>query len=488
MKLLQSLLANLGNFAERPALIQPFGKKVSYAELEKMANHFCHFIQQVQGKQRSKIGIWLPKTPEKVAVILGSILADKVYVPLDYVSPNQRNSFIIKDCKLEAIVLEKEKVKVLVDFPNTKTIEIPHFPDLVYVQLEWDAIPSIPDDLATIFYTSGSTGTPKGVLLSHENIHCFVEWACKTIKPDGQVILSIAPFQFDLSTFDLYAGLKSGCAIVLADHTQTKNPRLIVDMILRYEVNTIYATPTFYTLLAQHGRLAKFEFNSLKNILFAGEIFPIKQFKQLKSFWQQPDYYNLYGPTETNVCTFYKLPKVLADEIEAFPIGKDCEFARTKVDENKELWVSGKSVALGYWNRLKLTAERFVQDESGRKWFKTGDVVHLDEAGNYVFEGRKDRMVKRRGFRIELDEIEQAFQKHEALAQAAVVAISSDNSLTIKLFYLPKEQEIAPTEMDLRMYCRQVLPPYMMPDVFVMMEEFPKTSTHKVNYQALMRL
>jgi len=195
------------------------------------------------------------------------------------------------------------------------------------------------------------------------------------------------------------------------------------------------------SLLAQYGKLQQHDYSALRTVLFAGEVFPIKHLRALKTLLPRPRYFNLYGPTETNVCTFYEIPVHIPQErTQPYPIGEVCSHLQgIVVDEQGqevpagqegELCISGPGVMQGYWNLPERTGRAFLIDTSGRRWYKTGDIVVQDANadGNYVYIGRRDRMVKKRGYRVELGEIEAGLYRHPSVKEAAVIALSDEDN------------------------------------------------------------
>ena len=233
-------------------------------------------------------------------------------------------------------------------------------------------------------------------------------------------------------------------------------------------------------------------------MLFAGEVFPVKHLRALTKFWSHPKYFNLYGPTETNVCTYYELPSIIPDDrTDPFPIGFDCSGDRSLVVDDErpvsfgdegELLVSGGSVMLGYWNLPERTADSFFTDHQGVQWYKTGDVVRASVTDGYIFIGRRDRMVKRRGYRVELGEIEAALYRHPLVTEAAVISVpDEENGVLIKSF-LSLIGEKRPSLVEMKRFCTEQLPAYMIPDRFTFSDSLPKTSTDKIDYQRLRAL
>jgi acyl-CoA synthetase (AMP-forming)/AMP-acid ligase II len=232
-------------------------------------------------------------------------------------------------------------------------------------------------------------------------------------------------------------------------------------------------------------------------VLFAGEVFPVKHLRALKALWPGPRYFNLYGPTETNVCTWYEIPRdIPPDRTDAYPIGRVCAHYRDRVVDPEgrivpdgsegELCIAGPGVMQGYWNLPAQNGRVFLDDSNGTRWYRTGDVVQREPDGNYRFLGRRDRMIKKRGYRVELGEIEAALYRHPAVKEAAVVAVvdPSDDGTRVRAFLSTKGGERL-SIIALKQFCADQLPLYMVPDTFAFLPALPKTSTDKVDYQRL---
>jgi amino acid adenylation domain-containing protein len=355
------------------------------------------------------------------------------------------------------------------------------------------------DDLAYILYTSGSTGKPKGVMLSHRNAVSYVDWCSEVFGPsEDDRFSSHAPFHFDLSILDLYVPLKHAATVVLINADQGKEPAGLAALIAERRLTIWYSTPTILTMLAQYGKMERHDFGTLRYVFFAGEVFPVKHLRAVKALLPRPRFFNLYGPTETNVCTYHEIPReVEPDRTQPYPIGKVCEQFRARVvDEDGvdvargaegELIIAGPGVLVGYWNLPDRTAQAFFVDQEGERWYRTGDLVLEDADGVFTYVGRRDRMVKRRGYRIELGEIESGLYKHPDVKEAAVVALKdADGGVRIKAFLASNGPTLS--VITLKQFCAQVLPTYMSPDAFGFIEVLPKTSTDKVDYQRLVAM
>jgi acyl-coenzyme A synthetase/AMP-(fatty) acid ligase len=332
-------------------------------------------------------------------------------------------------------------------------------------------------------------------MLSHENGMSFVDWCSETFEPTlNDRFSSHAPFHFDLSILDVHLPIKHGATLVIISHDRGREPVGLARLMAERQLSIWYSAPSILTILAQQGNLEQYDWSHLRTILFAGEVFPIKHFQLLKSLIPHPAYFNLYGPTETNVCTFYRVPDdVDPERSEPYPIGRTCSHLRSEVimdgqevrpGEEGELCIAGAGVMRGYWNQPQQTADAFFVDDRGEKWYRTGDIVVEDEVGEFIFRGRRDRMVKRRGYRVELGEIEASLYRHSEVREAAVVALADAEGVTIHAFVALAEGA-KPSLIAMKRFCSQQIPLYMIPDRFFFHESLPKTSTDKVDYQRL---
>jgi non-ribosomal peptide synthetase component F len=205
------------------------------------------------------------------------------------------------------------------------------------------------DNLAYILYTSGSTGNPKGVMVTHQNALSFINWCSEVFKPgESDRFSSHAPFHFDLSILDIYVSIKHGSALVLVGEEIGKDPMRLAPLIADKKISIWYSTPSILSFLAQYGKLDQYGFPNLRLVLFAGEVFPVKYLRMLKDILPRPRYFNLYGPTETNVCTYFEIPSTIPDNHKKpFPIGKACAHYRIKVVDEQ-----GQEVGNGQMGEL----------------------------------------------------------------------------------------------------------------------------------------
>lgn len=499
---------------ENIAVREAGGESIHYKDLEALSDKVRDWLFLAGVNRGDRVGIYLHKSIDSVAAIFGILKTGAAYVPVDPGAPVARNGYILNDCAVKAIVLEKgfedglrsdlaskgftPSLLVLDEVGGGKCLEEKLNQELP-VRSEKDILSASPDpdDLAYILYTSGSTGRPKGVMLTHRDAISYVDWCSEVFEPDeNDRFSSHAPFHFDLSILDIYVPIKHGSTLVLIGEEVGKDPMRLAPLIEHEQITSWYSTPSILSLLVQYGQPQNHDYSALRTILFAGEVFPVKYLRELKHLIPHPRYFNLYGPTETNVCTYYEIPREIPeDRTEPYPIGKRCSHLQTKVvnetgeevqtGEEGELWVSGPGVMKGYWNLPERTASAFQVDSAGGKWYKTGDVVIEQEDQNYKFLGRRDRMVKKRGYRVELGEIESALYRNPAIKEAATIALADDDSgVRIKAFVSFKGDSRL-SIIELKRFCSENLPMYMVPDLFSIKDVLPKTSTDKVDYQKL---
>jgi amino acid adenylation domain-containing protein len=457
------------------------------------------------------------KSIDTVAAIYGALKAGAAYVPVDAGAPAARGAYILHDCGVKALVVEaalEAKIGAELDALGARPARLAVEPAAgagLRAALDAadragaaaapvDTVRSNPNDLAYILYTSGSTGKPKGVMLSHDNGASFVDWCSETFEPRAtDRFSSHAPFHFDLSILDLHVCFKHGATLVLIGEDIGKDAPRLAHLIAEQKISIWYSAPSILALLTQFGNLGAHDHSALRQVHFAGEVFPVKHLRALTEQWPHPRYFNLYGPTETNVCTWYevKLP-VPAELTKPYPIGHTCSHLASRVvDEHGrdvprgsegELCIAGRGVMQGYWALPERTAQGFLVAGDGTRWYRTGDVVTKADDGCYTYLGRRDRMVKRRGYRVELGEIEAALYKHPGVKEAATVALSNEETgVTIRAFLASREPK-HPSLIAIKRFCAENLPLYMVPDSFTWLDALPKTSTDKTDYQRLKEL
>jgi amino acid adenylation domain-containing protein len=517
--LLQQLLSRSASRFPSKIAIHARGRNLTYRELEEQSNQLAHLLVQRGVKKGDRVGLYFPKCVESLVCMLGALKAGAVYVPLDPQAPVERISYILRDCGVCALLTTAEKRKSL-DFQALPELTTCVLTDRSSGDLNgsgvlpWSALSEFPTDhappltltetdLAYILYTSGSTGRPKGVMLSHQNALTFVEWCAAKfeIRPEDQ-LSNHAPLHFDLSVFDVYNTLEAGATVHLISEDIALFPSTLANFIETRGITIWYSVPSALTLLLLHGKLEAEKLGKLRIILFAGEVFPMKYLRSLCDLLPHIELYNLYGPTETNVCTYYKVDRNQLDTQDKLPIGIACENTEvfavndkgeivTKPGESGELYVRGPGITYGYWGDAEKTKRMVVpnifQRNFEEKMYRTGDLVQLREDGNYDFLGRRDSMVKSRGYRIELGEIENALLSHPAVREVAAIAIPDDIVGNRIKAVVATHAGSSLQAAELQQHCGSRIPKYMIPDCIEFCDNLPKTSTGKIDRVSLAR-
>lgn len=512
--LLPDLLAAAADaHPDRPA-IEDGPDVLSYSELEARALHLAEVLRESGSQPGDRIGLYLDKSTAAVIAIYGILKAGCVYVPLDVHAPTSRLAHILRDCDVRCTVSALDKQGAWADLgaaggiatwiaADATASQIPDLPGPLVVAgaglasrlSDVDRTRS-DSDTALILYTSGSTGRPKGVTLSHRNVMTFVAWAVRRFEltPIDR-LSSHAPFHFDLSTFDLFGAASAASVVVLVPRESSVFPAQLARFISEKKLTTWYSVPSALTMLTLRGRLQTLDLHHLRTVLFAGEVFPKKHLRDCMSLLPQARFFNLYGPTETNVCTYYEVPDLDDEDDRAVPIGKaidDVEVFAVRGDriaevgEEGELYVSGPSVMHGYWAKPEETSRVLVADPRPEREgiaYRTGDLVSQEPDGHFRFLGRRDSQVKTRGYRVELGEIEAVLNAHPGVVECAVVAVPDEIiSNRLKAFIV---FEVPLSNAELSAFCADRLPRYMIPERFASVESLPKTSTGKTDRQLL---
>jgi amino acid adenylation domain-containing protein len=514
----QILTETAARHGARAALVMD-SRTITYSELEAESNRFARSLTRNGVGRGDRVALWLPKSIETVVAIYGIMKAGAAYVPIDPGAPQARMSYIARDCSVAGLVTLRDRAPAVktafeggapmktVWYADARDAEAPAIGSVAGIAWQelsderTDSIdcPAGGNDLAYILYTSGSTGEPKGVMLSHRNALSFVNWAGDTFAISAEDRLANhAPFHFDLSVFDLYVGTRAGATVFPVSSRIAAFPAAIAKQWSEQKLTVWYTTPSTLVLMLTRGGLAMADVSALRLLLFAGEVFPVKYLRSLMDLAPQARFANLYGPTETNVCTWYDVSSPPGGNTPV-PIGQACsncelyildEALKPVSDECAgELWVSGGTVMQGYWGRPERTSQtlRSIEVQPGLtvRAYNTGDLVRRRPDGNLEFLGRRDHQIKTRGYRVELGEIESVLHCHPGVGEAVVLALP-DETIGHRLVAVVVVKQMAQvSKAELQQHCADTLPRYMVPGTVKFRPSLPRTSSGKVDRQAL---
>jgi amino acid adenylation domain-containing protein len=498
----------------QPNRIAIAGTDLTYAVLDRQTAALAHALAERGVRRGERVAVWLSKSPEYVLTIFAALRAGAAYVPLDAGQPVARVATILADAEPSALVTSRSLLRQLAALPaSVRSVWLVgeavepgwsgSVPELSFEEARAGggraraAAPVALTDLAAILYTSGSTGTPKGVMITHLNLANFIGWATREMGLGTRdVVANHASFNFDLSTFDLFAATSAGACLWIVPDQDTGNVITLARGIAEHRVSVWYSVPSVLTLMLDAGVLTQDVLVSMRCLLFAGEVFPIKHLRRLRELLpRRARLYNLYGPTETNVCTYYRVDQIDPARQQPVPIGRPITGARVWVvdpddrpvaaGECGELVVEGVCVTPGYFRR---TDDR-NSDNHARHRHATGDLVSY-EGDDLVYRGRSDRMIKVRGFRVELGEIEAALMRHPGIREAAALAVGPDPDGGQRLiaFCSFEHASDALPLLEVKRHCSAYLPRYMIPHSVVCLAALPRNANGKIDHRALREL
>jgi amino acid adenylation domain-containing protein len=488
---------------DAPAIVEE-DRVTSFGELFDQAAALAALFLENGVQKQERIALVLPKNTDAIIAVFASLLAGAIYVPIHPRWPRERMESVLAECDARLVIEEGRRItdrrtEASLAWPEMKPFRVLEdtgcprsgSSDMGNDEPELPvhgARKTNPEDTALILFTSGSTGRPKGVALSHRAVAAFVRWTAEEFQiTSADRIACPSPLGFDLSTFDLFNMALTGATAVLVPDHIVWMPRFLTQFVSEERITCWYSVPSILCGMLQDGRFSAHSYPDLRLILFAGEVFPTPMLARLQAALPATRHVNLYGPTETNVVTWQEVPADF-DGVQPLPIGHACPYALACVDESSgELLAGGDSLMQGYWNRPEETQRSFVMVH-GRQFYRTGDRVSTASDGSYLFLGRLDRQIKRRGFRIELGEIEAALAGHEAILEAAVVAVESEAKNIGITAFLRLSAEASVTLAEVKTYCGRRLPPYMLPDQIHVMESIPKGSRGKIDYLTLSKI
>lgn len=482
------------------------GDTLTYAELDDQSAALAATLRDLGVSSGDRVGVWLRKSFEAIVAVHGILRAGAAYVPIDPSAPLGRVEKILIDCELTCVIAHDEYTGWLRDAPGRARAVVVVGPARDARAVSWqDAVtvtpahpgpPPASHDPAYVLYTSGSLGVPKGVVLSHANAMAFVEWAVLEFGIDSDDRLSgHAPLHFDLSVLDVFAACLAGACLVLIPEDQAGMGGVLNRVVTERNVTVWYSVPNALTRMVTAPNNELLRESSVRVVLFAGETFPLGPLRRLRAVVPQAALYNLYGPTETNVCTYHRVrdADIAPGRTEPVPIGAPCPYATVHLVDHSgqsvdqvpgatgELCVAGGSVMLGYWRDDRLTADRTLNAGTENAAYRTGDIVRVCDDLTYAFLGRNDDMVKVRGHRVELGEVESALS--EAVREVMCVVTGEGDEKHIEAYVVPLAPDTS--ALDLLRHCRALLPRYMVPERFHFVAGLPRTSSGKLDRRAL---
>lgn len=436
--------------------------------------NWCSYFKSQQILPQSRIVVLLPPSAITSTIIYAIVYCGAVYVPLDSSIPFTRLTYIVEDAKPSLVIGRGERP----DWCQYTWLDADQM-NLIESSAEDAKINE--EDLAVILYTSGSTGNPKGVAISHRAVNHFVNWAIQYFAiTEADHINNIAPFIFDLSLFDLFVAIKTDAKLSIMPRRCIIQPQLATSWLSQQRITILYTVPNVLQFFASRQLFSPEIVQQLRLILFAGEIMPIGVMDALLKQLPQTSFYNLYGPTETNVCCFWQVTRERMATYLQLPIGQAVPGFTLELDEaTQELLVKGGSLMSGYWQN---ESKHLPVDAKG--YYHTGDKVSINSQGEYDFHGRLDQLIKFHGYRIEPIEIEQYINQFNGVVESLVFSLKQKEPNIIACIIGTK---IIP-QSQLIQFLREYLPHYMLPTCIIQCENFPRLVNGKCDRLRLMEI
>lgn len=488
---------SFSRFPERVALVDRF-RRVDYSAYQREADSIAYTLIEME-LFKQPVAVYMDKSVQTIVAFLGVAESGNFYTVIDTKMPAERIRKISETFVPRVILCDRKNLKSAAEISNGADI-------ICYEDVVTNAVSSeqekeirqvesriIDTDILYVLFTSGSTGIPKGVIISHRSVIDYIEWAGETFEFDETTVFgNQAPLYFDNSVLDIYSTVRCGGCLHVIPQMCFSFPIRLLEYVRDNEINTVFWVPTVLSRVANMDLLDKCDINCLKNVLFAGEVMPAKQLNMWMNRLPEAVFANLYGPTEITVdCTFYIVDREISDD-ESVPIGYPCrntdililneENKLADVNEKGELCVRGTSLALGYYGNPDRTKEVFVQNPLNNAYqeliYRTGDIVHINDRGEIIYDGRMDSQVKHTGHRIELGEIETAVSSIDGIEMNACLHRSDTDQLILFYSGTVAEEEI-------RKRLADSLPEYMLPNICNKLAAMPLNANGKIDRKKL---
>lgn len=502
---LQALLSQHAiSFPDDVALVAGRAR-LTYAELAKRVFRLARLLRQKGVAPGSSVGICLGRSADMLVAVLGVLEAGAAFVPLDPSFPSSRLSFMVEDAKLALIISDSATIQQLPwsqEFDANPTVLI----DRDAAQLAALAPEPLPLEPevgvnalrpAYVLYTSGSSGQPKGVVVARLALSNFLQsMALRPGLKRHDQLLAVTTLSFDICLLELLLPLTCGATVVLASREQVLDGQALIELIEAHDIQVMQATPSGWRVLLDAG----WQGQAGLKALVGGESLPRDVAEALLE--RCAEVWNMYGPTETTIwSTCCKLEAPLKGISIGSPIAQtqvlvlDVMGQICAIGARGEICIAGQGLALGYWNRAELTAEKFISLPAGRvdstlsagtqRVYRTGDLGRWRHDGQLEHLGRLDAQIKLRGYRIELGEIEAALGRQSKVADC-VAMVREDEPGDVRLVaYVSPEPDASLDADHLRVQLKGSLPDYMVPQNIIILASLPRLPNTKIDRKAL---
>jgi pyochelin synthetase len=475
-------------------------RNLTYEQLADYSLRVGHWLQCRGAKPNHLVAVVMEKGWEQVVAVLGILQSGAAYVPIDPTLPKERLWHLLDQAQSNLVVTQPN-IDRTVEWPNgVRRLQVSESELAVLDNTPLTNVQS-PEDLAYMIFTSGSEGTPKGVMIEHRGpVNTISDINQRFGVGSSDRVLALSSLSFDLSVYDIFGTLAAGGTIVIPDAYETRNPANWVEIIERENVTVWNSVPALMKLLVEYlkGRHRTLP-RSLRLILLSGDWIPLSLPDQIRKMHDTTQVINLGGATEASIWSIlYPINKVNPDW-KSLPYGRpmtnQCSYILDHALEPCPIWVPGQlyiggiGIAKGYWRDEERTNASFIiHSRTGKRLYRTGDIGRYLPDGNIEFIGREDHQVKIQGYRIELGEIEAVLEQNPAVYATAVAAVGSERGEKRLACYVVPVQQPGPSSNELRQFLTRILPEYMVPQFYIMLDKLPLTANGKVDRKALLEL
>ena len=476
-------------------------EKLTYAQLNTRSNQLARYLQRLGVRPETIVGIYLERSPLFLISLLAILKVGAAYLPLDPNLPIEGLVFRLQDADVNTVITQQKLLSNLSQ-STLKIISLDTDAGTISNEKKDNLSSKItPNNLVYLLFTSGSTGKPKAVAVEHQQLLNYYYAIIEKLNLETcQSFATVSTFAADLGNTIIFPALGLGACLHIISQERASHPEALAKYFHQHSIDCLKIVPTHLSALLTSSEPE--QILPKKCLILGGEVCSWKLIEQLQSYTPSCQIFNHYGPTETTIgASVYQVGSKIElndyQKSKTVPIGRplpniqiyllDANLQPVPIGTPGELYISGAGVTRGYFNKPKLTKDKFITNSfiPGQRLYKTGDIARYLNNGNIEFIGRVDHQVKIHGYRIELGEIETALLKHPAIKESVVIVRADQTAKKRLIAYTVTDFTQTVSNDELRNFLQQKLPEYMVPNTFVQMQALPLTSNGKVNRAAL---